>query len=55
MNASVNTEQVTLTIMGSFAGIQAHSVTILVTFPLPNQHEFFCTIESIQNERFCLK
>ncbi|CAF1388189.1 unnamed protein product [Adineta steineri] len=50
MNADVNIESVTLTITGSFEGVQAHLVTILVTFPLSNQHDFVCTIEHIQND-----
>ncbi|CAF3798026.1 unnamed protein product [Adineta steineri] len=49
MNADINIESVTLTITGSFEGVQAHLVTILVTFPLSNQHDFVCTIEHIQN------
>ncbi|CAF4300412.1 unnamed protein product, partial [Adineta steineri] len=50
MNADVNIESVTLTITGSFEGVQAHLVTILVTFPLSNQHDFVCTIEHTQND-----
>ncbi|CAF3033085.1 unnamed protein product [Rotaria sp. Silwood2] len=49
INASVNLEQITLTITGSFQGIQAHLIKILVKFSLPNQNEFFCTIQTIQN------
>ncbi|CAF1162710.1 unnamed protein product [Adineta ricciae] len=49
MNATVNMKQITLTITGSFKGIQAHAVAVLITFPLPYQHDFPCIIESIQN------
>jgi hypothetical protein len=52
MNASVNTERIVLTITGSFAGIQANFVEVLVKFPLPNQQGYFCTIETIRNDRF---
>ena len=51
MNVSVNTERVTLTITGSFEGIQAHLIRVAVRFPLPNQNEFICTIETLQNDR----
>lgn len=52
MNISVNTEQILLTIRGSFEEIQKEFVNILVKFPLSNQREVFCTIETIQNDRF---
>jgi hypothetical protein len=50
MNVSVNTERITLTITGSFEGIQIYFVKVLVRFPLPNQNEIICTIENIQND-----
>ncbi|CAF0972266.1 unnamed protein product [Rotaria sordida] len=49
MNANINQEQITLTITGSFEGIQAHLIKVLVQFSLPNQNEFFCTIQTIEN------
>ncbi len=48
----MNAEQVLLTIKGSFKGIDADFVSVLIKFPLPNQQEVFCTIETIQNDRF---
>jgi hypothetical protein len=51
MSVSVNTEQVLLKITGLFDSIQRHLVQIMVKFPLTNQKEFLCTIETIQNER----
>jgi hypothetical protein len=51
MNISVNTEQVLLKISGLFEGVQSNLVKIMVKFPLTNQTEFLCTIETIQNER----
>lgn len=51
MNASVNAERVLITISGSFGGIQKNFVKVAVRFPLSNQHEYFCTIETIQMER----
>jgi hypothetical protein len=51
MNISVNMERVLLKIAGLFEGVQRHLVKIMVKFPLTNQKEFICTIETIQNER----
>ncbi|CAF4667346.1 unnamed protein product [Rotaria sp. Silwood1] len=50
MNANVNQEEITLTITGSFEGIQADLIKVLVKFSLLNQNEFFCTIQTVQNE-----
>jgi len=52
MNASVNVERILLTIKGLFEGIHRDFVKISVKFPLLNQQEFFCTIQTIQNDRF---
>ncbi len=52
MNISVNTERILLTITGLFEGVQAHLVQVIVKFPLPDQNQFLCTIETIQNDRF---
>jgi hypothetical protein len=52
MNASVNAERILLTITGSFEGIHRDFVKISVKFSLLNQQEFFCTIQTIQNDRF---
>jgi len=52
MNASVNAERILLTITGSFEGIHGDFMKISVKFPLLNQQELFCTIQTIQNDRF---
>jgi hypothetical protein len=52
MNASVNKERILLIITGSFEGIHGDFIKVSVIFPLLNQQEFFCTIETIQNDRF---
>jgi len=52
MNASVNAERVLLTITGSFGSIHRDFVKVVVRFPLPNQREYFCIIETIQTDRF---
>ena len=54
MNATVNAERVLITITGSFGGIQKNFIKVAVKFPLSNQHEYFCTIETIQIDRFLL-
>jgi hypothetical protein len=52
MNISVNTERILLKIKGLFEGVQADLVKIIIKFPLTNQKEFLCTIQTIQNDRF---
>ncbi len=52
MKISVNTEHVLLNITGSFENIEANFVKIIIKFPLPNQNEFLCNIQHIQNNRF---
>ncbi|CAF3574252.1 unnamed protein product [Rotaria socialis] len=49
-NISINSEQFLLTIKGSFEGVNEHFIKVMVRFPLPNQNEFFCTIQNIQND-----
>lgn len=52
MNASVNTERILLTISGLFEGVNTRSMKVIVKFPLPNQNQYPCAIESIHNDRF---
>ena len=52
MNISINTEQAVLKIFGPFEGVHARFVKVTVTFPLPNQNLFPCTIQHLQNDRF---
>jgi hypothetical protein len=54
MNMSVNTERALLKITGVFEGVKAHFVKVMVEFPLANQSQFLCNIETIQNDRFLL-
>ncbi|CAF5209901.1 unnamed protein product, partial [Rotaria magnacalcarata] len=49
-NISINSEQVLLTIKGSFEGVNEQLIKVIVRFPLPNQKEFSCTIQNIQND-----
>ena len=55
MNISVNTEQASLRITGSFQEIQESQINITVQFPLPNQSQLSCIIETILNDRFVFK
>ncbi|CAF4313265.1 unnamed protein product [Rotaria sordida] len=50
MNISINTERVLLNITGSFGNMNARFIKVIVRFPLPNQNQFLCTIETIQND-----
>ncbi|CAF2311605.1 unnamed protein product [Rotaria sp. Silwood2] len=49
INISINTERVLLNITGSFESVNARFIKVIVRFPLPNQNQFLCTIETIQN------
>ena len=51
MKIDVNMERVLLEITGSFEGVQAHLVKIIIRFPLTNQKEFPCIVETITNHR----
>lgn len=51
MNVSINSEQAFLNITGSFDGVNPHSMQVTVRFPLSNQDQFICTIQTIQNNR----
>jgi hypothetical protein len=37
---------------GLFEGVQADFVKVMVKFPLTNQNQFACTIETIRNDRY---
>lgn len=51
MSASVNTERVILHITGSFHDVSIDTVKVTVIFPLPNQSPYFCTIQSLHQDR----
>ena len=51
MNASVNTEHVILHITGSFHGVSTDAVKVTVTFDLPDQNQYICTVKTLQQDR----
>lgn len=54
MNISINNERILLKIQGFFEGVQTNLIKVIIKFPLLNQNEFLCTIETIQNDRFVI-
>jgi len=55
MNVSVNNERILLKIKGLFEGVEKNLIKVIVKFPLTNQNEFLCNIQTIQNDRFINK
>ncbi|CAF2137619.1 unnamed protein product [Rotaria magnacalcarata] len=50
ISTNVNLERTILTVKGSFEGIEANSVKVFVTFSLPNQNKYLCSIENINSD-----